>query len=221
MSRRVVELRMAGKSQREICSQLKMGDRKVRRILANAEAKGYLSGELALPPVPLAIFAEPPASAVTSSVADTLLLEHRAWIEERLRFGWSKVTVWEECAAKVNRSSFYRFLDRHKLSRLNEKNKTRISPEIVHKPAEALIVDWGKLRTVKGENGKSKILWAFVGVLGFSRQMMVRLVWTNDVATTILSLESMLKEIGPRFHFGSLPIIQNALPLRPAIMSRC
>jgi hypothetical protein len=33
-------------------------------------------------------------------------------------------------------------------------------------------------------------------VLGFSRYMMVRLVWTNDVSTTINVLESMLREIG-------------------------
>jgi hypothetical protein len=44
--------------------------------------------------------------------------------------------------------------------------------------------------------GKKRTLWAFVGVLGFSRFMSVRLVWTNDVPTTIEALESILKEIG-------------------------
>lgn len=194
MERRVIELHLAGKSRRKICGQLKTGDRKVRRILEMAESFGYLSGKT-LPMAPLALFPEPPTAVMNTSVADQALLEHLAWIEERLKFGWSKVTVWEECPAKVNRSSFYRFLERHKLSRLGER-ESRISPEIVHRPGEALQVDWGKLRTVRGDDGKAKTLWAFVGVLGFSRYMMVRLVWTNDVQTTVLALESMLKEIG-------------------------
>ena len=194
MERRVIEMHLAGDSRRAICKKLKTGDRKVRQILAKAEAHGYLSGK-SLPAVPLAVFPEPPTAVMNTSIADQALLEHRAWIEERLKFGWSKVTVWEECPAKVNRSSFYRFLERHKLSRLGER-ESRLSPEIVHRPGEALQVDWGKLRTVRTEDGKSKTLWAFVGVLGFSRLMMVRLVWTNDVPTTILVLESMLKELG-------------------------
>ncbi len=66
----------------------------------------------------------------------------------------------------------------------------------MHKAGEALLVDWGKLRTVRGDEGKARTLWAFVGVPGFSRFMMVRLVWTNDVPTTVLALESMLKELG-------------------------
>jgi hypothetical protein len=194
MERRVIELHLAGASRRQICAKLKKGDRKVRRILEQAETYGYLSGT-PLPAAPLAPFAEPPTSVMNTSVADKSLLVHRAWIEERLKFGWSKVTVWEECPAKVNRSSFYRFLERHQLARLGER-QSRVSFEIVHKPGEALQVDWGKLRTVRDKDGKARTLWAFIGVLGFSRYMMVRLVWTNDVPTTILALESMLKEIG-------------------------
>jgi hypothetical protein len=195
MERRVIELHMAGASQREICKKLKVGNRKVRRILEKAEALGYLAG-LRLPAAPLAVLPEPPPVAVLSASAiDKLLLENKSWIEERLKTGWHKVTVWEELPFIVGRSSFYRFLKRHRLDRIGEK-QSRITPEIVHKPGEALIVDWGKLRTVRGEDGKSKTLWAFVGVLGFSRYMMVRLVWSNDVQTTINVLESMLSEIG-------------------------
>jgi hypothetical protein len=70
-------------------------------------------------------------------------------------------------------------------------------PEIVHRPGEALLLDWGKLRDVTcPETGKRRPLWAFVGVLGFSRYLMVRLVWTNDLPTTISALQSMLTEIG-------------------------
>lgn len=194
MERRVIELTLAGNSRRQICKKLKTGDRKVRRILEKAEMHGYLSGS-PLPVVPLAVFPEELTSAMSPSAVDQALRHHQSWIEERLRFGWSKVTVWEELPVTVNRSSFYRFLERHKLSRLGEK-QGRITPEIVHKAGEALLVDWGKLRTVRGEDGRARTLWAFVGVLGFSRYMMVRLVWTNDVPTTVLALESMLKEIG-------------------------
>ncbi|MGE3680328.1 MAG: IS21 family transposase [Bdellovibrionales bacterium] len=196
MERRVIELRVAGFTQRQICKKLKKGDRKVRQILEKAEAFGYLTGT-PLPVAPLAVFPEPPPAAVISaSDVDELLMKYRTWIEERLVIGWSKVTVWEELPMQVGRSSFYRFLERHKLHRIGERGTSRLTPEIVHQPGEALIVDWGKLRSVRGEDGKSKTLWAFVGVLGFSRYMMVRLVWTNDVPTTVTVLESMLKEIG-------------------------
>lgn len=194
MERRVVELHLGGASGREICEKLKTGDRKVRRILADAEAYGYLNGR-PLPAAPLALFAEPAPAAVIASDVDALLLQHKDWVTERLNLGWKKVTVWEELPMTIGRSSFYRFLSRHRLDRLGEK-LARVIPEIVHKPGEALLVDWGKLRSVKDAEGKSRTLWALVGVLGFSRYMMVRLVWTNDVPTTVLALESMLKEIG-------------------------
>ena len=72
----------------------------------------------------------------------------------------------------------------------------RITP-IIHAPGEALILDWGKVKTVYDASlRKNRTLWAFVGVLGCSRLMSVRLVWTNDVATTIAALEPMLKELG-------------------------
>lgn len=194
MQRRVVELYLAGYSRRQIVGKLKVGDRKVRQILALAEAFGYLAGK-GLPVAPLALFPEPEKALATSTV-DQALLPHKSWITERLHTGWHKVTVWEELPVEVTRSSFYRFLARHKLDRIGERCSAGVVPEIVHKAGEALIVDWGKIRSVPDENGKTKTLWAFVGVLGFSRYMMVRLVWTNDVASTILALESMLREIG-------------------------
>ena len=50
------------------------------------------------------------------------------------------------------------------------------------------------------ESGKRRALWAFVGVLGFSRYMMVRLVWTNDIPTTLDAIEHMLRELGGAPH---------------------
>jgi len=195
MERRSVELILQGKSNREICKALKLGDRKVRRTRALAQAYGYLSGAKPLPAFPEAIFPlDEPADRLATSPVDQVLLNKKDWINERLALGWRPVTVWEELGCEIKRSSFYRFLNRHKLEDVGQ--RARLIPEIRHAEAEAMLVDWGKLRTVVGDDGKKRTLWAFVGVLGFSRYMMVRLVWTNDVATTILTLESMLREIG-------------------------
>lgn len=79
------------------------------------------------------------------------------------------------------------------MARLGE--SFRHIPEIIHQPGEALLLDWGKLMDVE-EDGRRRTLWAFVGVLGFSRYLMVRLVWSNDVATTVKAIESMLAELG-------------------------
>ena len=46
------------------------------------------------------------------------------------------------------------------------------------------------------EKGKQKTLWALVGVLGISRFMMVKFVWTNTVEVTMKTIEEMLKELG-------------------------
>jgi transposase len=195
MERRIVELFLQGKSNRDVCREFKIGDRKVRRIRGLADSYGYLSGERKLPVFPEATFPlDEPTEKLASSPVDEILLNKKSWIEERLAIGWRPVTIWEELDVTVKRSSFYRFLTRHNIHCMGE--RARLIPEIRHRSGEALLVDWGKLRSVVGEDGKRRILWAFVGVMGFSRYMMVRLVWTNDVPTTILSLESMLREVG-------------------------
>ena len=67
-------------------------------------------------------------------------------------------------------------------------------PEIVHYPGDALILDWGKLCTVR-EGARARVLWGLVAVLGFSRYRMARCVWSNDVASTLSAIESLLTEI--------------------------
>jgi hypothetical protein len=107
--------------------------------------------------------------------------------------------VFEELPCKgVTRSSFYRFLVRHKLQKLaKDGQRDSFTPPIVHQPGEALLLDWGKLRdVVDPATGERRTLWAFVGVMGFSRYMMVRLVWTNSVAVTFDAIEQMLRELG-------------------------
>ena len=105
--------------------------------------------------------------------------------------------MYEELGDAVSRSSFYRFLHRHNLCELGDNASKRVLPVIHHVPGEALILDWGKLRdALDPVTGKKRILWAFVGVLGFSRYMMVRLVWSNGTKLTLSTIEEMCREIG-------------------------
>ena len=199
MDRKIVEMLQAGRSLREILGGLHVGDRRARRLRILAEEHGYL-GESArpLPPYPEPLFPEEgdPSAPARTSEADQLLQAKRDWITDRLHAGWHPITVFEELGLPIGRSSFYRYLRRHKLQDLGE-HVRRVVPEIVHRPGEALLLDWGKLRDViDPETGKKKPLWAFVGVLGFSRYMMVRLVWSNDLPTTMEAIQSMLREIG-------------------------
>lgn len=200
MDRKIVELFLQAKSNREVMRSLSLGDRRVRKIRCLAEEYGYLGRT---PPVPLPAYPEPlfpdgpDARESKGSEANTLIQSRKDWIEERLRAGWHPITVFEELGLPVGRSSFYRFLHRHGLCELVDSRRIRVVPEIIHRPGEALLLDWGKLRDVVDPvTGKKRILWAFVGVLGYSRYLMVRLVWSNDTQTTLTAIEGMLAEIG-------------------------
>jgi hypothetical protein len=73
----------------------------------------------------------------------------------------------------------------------------RVVPEIVHQPAEALILDWGELCAVLDPvSGARRTLWVLLAVLGFSRYLCARVVWRNDVATTLSAIESIWQELG-------------------------
>jgi transposase len=201
VDRKIVELLVAGKSRRFIKERLNIGSGRFEKVKALAREHGYVDGR-ALPPYPEALFPDrADRRGEQPSDIDARLLAHRAWIEERLRSGWHAVTVFEELGTTldvaVSRPGFYRFLERHHLTKLlREAKRERVIPEIVHEPGSALILDWGLLaRVVDPVRRARRNLFAFVGVLGFSRYMMVRLVWTNDVTTTLGAIESMLKEI--------------------------
>jgi hypothetical protein len=200
MDRKIVELLIDGKSSREVMRTLNVGDRKVRKAKLMAEGYGYLGNGpcTPLPPYPEALFPDGPDGRESKeSEANTRILARKPWIIERLETGWHPITVYEEIGISVSRSSFYRFLHRHSLYDLSAGLRKRVVPEIRHSPGEALLLDWGKLRDVIDPvTGKKRILWAFVGVLGYSRYMMVRLVWTNETRLTLTTIESMLREIG-------------------------
>ncbi len=46
------------------------------------------------------------------------------------------------------------------------------------------------------DRGLKRVLWAFVGVLGYSRYLMVRLVWSNSTGETLEAIQHMLQELG-------------------------
>ena len=203
MERKIVEQLLTGAGVNRIARDLRVGKRRIRALCERAKEYGYLTtdggrGAVVLPPYPEAVFPDTvDKRSLQLSPQDPLLDPHRAWMEERLRAGWHMVTVHEELpVAGIGRSVFYRYLERHKLNRLGEEDRG-VVPEIIHQPGEALLVDWGKLCDgYDPASGRKRAVWAFAGILGYSRYMMVRLVWSNDVETTLKVLESMFREIG-------------------------
>jgi hypothetical protein len=197
VDRKIVELLVAGRSTRQIREQLRIGSGRLSKVRALAEAYGYLDRSAPIPPYPELLFPDRVDGRQNRlSEPDLELQKKEDWIKERLDAGWQPITVYEELGIPIARSSFYRFLSRHGILRLGEKQR-RVVPEIVHRPGEALILDWGKLRDfVDPSTGKKKAVWAFVGTLGFSRFLMVRLVLTNDLETTITAIASMFQELG-------------------------
>jgi hypothetical protein len=193
VERKIVESLIAGKGINETARPLKRGKEKIGAIRKLPEEAGYLSGATPLPPFPEDLSAPRVEKRTTkTSDVDQLLSQHAAWIKERLDGGWHAITVFEELPVKVQRSSFCRFLERHGLSD-EARRPRRVVPEIVHESGEALLIDWGKVASVVDPvTGKSRTVWAFVCTLGYSRYMMVRFVMSQDVATTLGALESML-----------------------------
>ena len=204
VDRKIVEMLMSGVGVNQISRSLHVAKRRIRVLRERAKEHRYLEddgrrGPTPMPPYPEAVFPDPvDGRRLRLSEAHRLLASHQTWIRERLEAGWHAVTVFEELPEELKgtgRSSFYRYLERHKLNRLGE--SCRVIPEIRHAPGEALLLDWGKLRDVIDPlTGRKETLWMFIGVLGFSRYLMVRLVWTMDTVTTLKAIESMFREIG-------------------------
>jgi len=206
MERKIVAMLVAGAGVNQIAGQLHVSKERIRRLRELSKQYRYLDdagqrGLVPLPSYPEALFPDTvDKRSLQVSEAHQRLASKYAWIRDCLQAGWHFVSVWEELPAQgitgVSRSSFYRYIENHQLTRLGETYR-RVVPEIVHKPGEALLLDWGKLRDVLDPvTGKKRTLWFFAGVLGFSRLLVVRLVWKIDTETTLRALESMLREIG-------------------------
>jgi transposase len=197
LDRKIVQEIIAGKSNRQISREFKICQKKVAKFKKLAQEEGYLDKNAELPAYPAHPFPKILEKNLKFSENEDLLLPHLDWMKERLNAGWHKVSLFEESPVRIPRASFYRFLKRHKLLALQERKNDRVIPEIFHEPGEAFLLDWGLLRTVVDPKTKKKRkLWAFVGVLGYSRYMTVRLVWTCDTKTTIHALEDMFQELG-------------------------
>ena len=199
MDRKIVQLLIQKKSFNKISKQLHVSKKRVRQIHDMAKEIGYFDGK-SMPEYPEAIF-NYPAKVISKEISevDTGLLKKVEWIKDRREAGWHLITIWEELDIKVTKASFYRFIKRHRLDEDKEKGRCRIkvTSEIVHAPAEALILDWGKLKDIiDPETGKKRTVWFLVGIMGFSRYMMVRFVWDNKTSTTLNAIESMFNEMG-------------------------
>lgn len=196
MERQIVEALRLGKGTNTIARELGVCKKTVKRVKERAEAHGYLDPGVALPGYPALLF---PAVEGQRALCptDIVLSTKEDWIRDRLLSGWHPVTVFEELSPGVSQASFYRYLSRAGLSRLGRETR-RVIPEIVTAPGESLQIDWGRLDTEEDENepGKRRIIWALVGVLGYSRYRTVRLVRRMDVGTTLCALESIFSELG-------------------------
>lgn len=195
VERKIVELLIAGKSVRSISEDLGVGRRRIRRVREKAESCGYLSGAVAVPVYPAALFPDEADGRSDRGSENWRALEpHVNWIQERLTNGWHAVTVYEELPVKVTRSSFYRFLEHHDLTFPGGASPW-VRPEIVHEPGEALLIDWGHLWTVSTEHGRIKI-WVFVAILGYSRYLLAKVMVRCDTANTLAALSEMYAQIG-------------------------
>ncbi len=194
VERKIIQNLVLKKTFNEISRELKVCKKTIRKIFIKAKEAGYLDGK-ELPAFPENHFFEEEIILPTSG-PDTLMGPHIDWIRERKASGWHWVTIWEELPIKVSRASFFRFIKRHGLDREGDYGRLRVVPEIIHAPAEALILDWGKLCDFVDATGKKKTAWAFIGVMGFSRWMSVRIVLTNSTEETISALENILQELG-------------------------
>lgn len=204
VDRKIVEMFRAGNSASAIAKKLDKGKGYVIKLRDLAEQYGFiekLSDEpktfrttaRIIPPYPEVIFPIADLRKSKPSETDKLLDPQRDWIKERLELGWSPQTIFEELPVGAPRSNFYRYLERH---HLQADRLLRSSSEIIHGPGECLQVDWAKMFSVKNAQGKSEVVWAFIGILGHSRQTMVRVMKKCDFAATVTAVQSMLEELG-------------------------
>ena len=98
VERKIVELLIAGESVRSISEDLGVGRRRIRRVREKAESCGYLSGAVAVPIYPAALFPDEADGRSDRGSENWRALEpHVNWIQERLTNGWHAMpqTPWQ------------------------------------------------------------------------------------------------------------------------------
>lgn len=120
MERKIVEQLASGKGFNAVCRDLRVGRNRASHIKEKAREYGYLDGSTPIPPYPEALFPDPvDGRSLKTSESDLELQKQREWIVERLQAGWQPITIFEELTVGgIGRSSFYRFLHRHKLTEM-------------------------------------------------------------------------------------------------------
>ncbi|MFN7903877.1 MAG: IS21 family transposase [Pseudobdellovibrionaceae bacterium] len=205
MDRKIVEKFRAGISASQISNEFSKGKGYVIKIRDLAVEYGFLeqicdkpklfkSTNRILPDFPEALFPIQDLRSTKPIETDKLLDPQKPWILERLNFGWSPQTIFEELGVSVPRANFYRYLERYHLK--SDRILRGSSLELVHAPGECLQVDWAKMFDVTGVDGKKRTIWAFIGVLGHSRYTVVRAMDKCDFKSTVIALQSMLLELG-------------------------
>ena len=199
MDRKIVQMLIEKQSFNKISKHLKVSKKRIRKVHEMAKESGYLSGAT-IPSYPEIIFEYPEIQSDRPvSDVDAELIAQIQWIKERREAGWHLITIWEELPIRVPKATFYRFIKRHHIEGDPEKSRCRVKvvSEIIHEPGEALILDWGKLYDIADpDTNKKRTVWFMAGIMGFSRYLMVRLVWDNKTGTTLNAIESMLNELG-------------------------
>lgn len=113
MGRKVVEFLTSGKGINKIYKELHVGKRRVRQLRDQARVMWYLGEGL-----PLLCFSEAlfPEEALrepmpATSVVDEQISQYHEQIKDRLQLGWRPITAFEGLPIRVERSSFYRYLE--------------------------------------------------------------------------------------------------------------
>jgi len=201
MERKVVESFIQRKSHNQIAKTLGISKKRIKVIRGKAKKYGYIDVEvlLALPPYPETLFPDDELEKIfPPSESESILLKQKSFIEDRFTAGWTPITIYEEMNFKTSLASFYRFVKKYKLNEgRSNRCRMKVVSEIIHKPGDALLLDWGLLRHVHDPiTNKKRSVWFLAGVLGHSRYMAVRLVWSNSVEETMTAIESIFNELG-------------------------
>jgi transposase len=105
-------------------------------------------------------------------------------------------TAWEVLRQRhsltASYSAFKRFVHRHDLARREKQPCLRIEV----KPGEEAQIDYGKVGTILGPDGKRHAVYAFVAVLSYSRLMFIQFTFRQTVQSFVQSHVDLFRYLG-------------------------